>query len=265
MWDQIGVSGINGELSIIIEISKRAARRCNNHPPKGYIRVATNGTVPGTMSSMKMLRLFTTETQFVDTPEGIFTSSGVWFRTRVALLEDYAGAVFTHEPLPMVLTHAEVWLRSAQTLALWVLPAFLFIASPVQAGLGTLVVYVAWRGLGPSFVNRPMMRLFGVMDLVLVQALYYVFVLSTLAAQAQYSAVWAGLAGFVLLRWGLIRWSTAPLLRPIWRSLYTLPVPDQVLRATLVRAAMKFGVSLPEIDRMERQILDNLHRKKSTK
>jgi len=217
------------------------------------------------MASTNMLRLFSTETQLVDTPEGIFTSSGVWFRTRIALLEDYAGAIFAHEPLPTVVGHAEIWLRSAQTLALWILPAFLFIVSPVQAGLGALVVYVAWRSLGPSFVNRPMTWLFGVMDLVLIQALYYVFALSTLAAQEQYIAVWTGLGGFILLRWGLVRWATTPLMRPIWRSLYVLPVPDQVLRAMLVRAAMKFGVSLPELDRMERQILDNLHRKKKPK
>jgi hypothetical protein len=173
--------------------------------------------------------------------------------------------VFEHEALPSLLTQAEVWLRSAQTLALWLLPVFLFIVSPVQAALGALVIYVAWRSLGPAFVNRPMGSLLRVMDLVLVQALYYVFMLSLLAAQAHYVAVWTALGGFVLLRWGLVQWVTAPLIRPIWRSLYPLPVADQVLRALMVRAAMKHQVKLPELDRMERQILDNLHLKKKSK
>ena len=40
---------------------------------------------------MKFPRLQSTETTFVDTPEGIFTASGVWFRTREASLYAYAG------------------------------------------------------------------------------------------------------------------------------------------------------------------------------
>ena len=85
---------------------------------------------------MKFPRLHSAETIFVDTPEGIFTASGVWFRTREASLYAYAGPVFDHEPLPRLLTQAEVWLRSPQTLALWLLPLLLFTMSPLQAEVG---------------------------------------------------------------------------------------------------------------------------------
>ncbi len=209
---------------------------------------------------MQLPGFHTAETQFVDTPKGIFTASGVWFRTTEALLRQYAGGVFAREPLGKLLTDAEVWLRSPQALTLWLLPMFLFLIPPLPAAAAALVVYVAWKSLGPSFVGRTLTRLFRLLDLVLLQALFYVFMLSALAAQQQYMAVWVGLGGFILLRWGLVRWATLPLVRLLWTSLYRLPVPDQVLRALILRAAMKHGVALPELDRIERQILDTLRR-----
>ncbi len=211
---------------------------------------------------MKLPGFHKAEAQFVDTPEGIFTASGVWFRTRVAALQAYAGPVLEREPVPVLLAQAELWLRSPQALTLWLLPVFLYLLAPLQAALAALVVYVGWRSLGPSFVSRALARLFRILDAVFVQALYYVFMLSLLAAQASYTAVWVGLGGFILLRWGLIRWATQPLIRPIWASLYPLPVPDQVLRAFLLRAALAFNVSLPQLDRIEQQVRDFLQRNK---
>ncbi len=210
---------------------------------------------------MRIPGLHSAETQFVDTPEGIFTASGVWFRTTEALLRRYAGGVFEREPLLKVLTDAEVWLRSPQALTLWLLPLFLMLIPPLSAALAALVVYVAWASLGPSFVSRTLARLFRLLDVVLLQAFYYVFTLSALAAQRHYAAVWVGLGGFILLRWGLVRWATQPLVRLLWTSLYRLPVPDQVLRSLILRAALKYGVSLPEIDRIQKEIRETLRRK----
>ena len=210
---------------------------------------------------MKRPRFHSAETTFVDTPKGIFTASGVWFRTREASLHDYAGAVFDREPLARLLTQAEVWLRSAQTLVLWLLPLFLFMISPLQAVLAALVIYVGWESLGPSFVSRALLGVVRLLDRVLLQAVYYVLILSVLASQQQFAALWVGLGGFILLRWGLVRWVTRPVIRWIWSTLYRMPVPDHVLRALIVRAALKHRVSLPELDRIEQEILDNLKRK----
>ena len=210
---------------------------------------------------MKRLRFHRAETSFVDTPEGIFTASGLWFRTRESWLYDYAGAVFEREPLVRLLTHAEVWLRSAQTLTLWLLPFFLMLIGPLQAALAALVVYVGWRSLGPSFVSRALLRAFRLLDVVLLQAFYYVLILSVMAAQEQFAALWVGLGGFILLRWGLVRLATRPVVGWIWSTLYRMPVPDHVLRALIVRAALKHRIALPEFDRIEQEIIKNLRRK----
>lgn len=209
---------------------------------------------------MKFPRLHSAETTFVDTPEGIFTASGVWFRTREASLYAYAGPVFDREPLTRLLTQAELWLRSPLTLTLWLLPLLLFVITPLQAALAALVVYVGWESLGPSFVSRSVVRVFRVLDLVLLQALYYVLAMSVLAAQQQFAMLWVGLGGFILLRWGLVRMATQPVIKRIWATLYRMPVPDQVLRSFIIRAALKYRVSLPELDRIEQEIVENLKR-----
>ncbi len=210
---------------------------------------------------MKFPRLHSAETTFVDTPEGIFTASGVWFRTREDSLYAYAGPVFDREPLARLFTQAEVWLRSPMTLALWLLPLLLFMLSPLQAALAALVIYVGWQSLGPSFVSRTVSGVFRVLDLVLLQAVYFVLTLSILAAQEQLAALGVGLGGFILLRWSLVRMATQPVVKRIWATLYRMPVPDQVLRSFIIRAALKYRVSLPELDRIEQEIVENLKRK----
>lgn len=210
---------------------------------------------------MKRLGLHSAGASFVDTPEGIFTASGVWFRTRAALLDTYAGAVFEHEPLVRLITQAEVWLRSPLALTVWLLPLFLLILPPLQAAVAALVVYIGWESLGPSFVSRSLERVFHLLDLVMLQAIYYVMLMSVLAAQHQYAALWVGLGGFVLLRWGIVRKAVQPVTHWIWGTLYRMPVPDHVLRAFIVRAALKHRVSMPEFDRIEQEIIKNLKRK----
>lgn len=199
-------------------------------------------------------------TSFVDTPKGIFTAAGVWFRTTQAELERYAGAVLEHEPIERLIERTEVWLRSAQTLTLWLFPAFLAVIEPLPAALAALTVFVAWRSLGPSLVTRSFERILSVLDLVWLQGAYYVGLLSYFAAAERYAIVWVGLAGFVLVRWGVVEKVTDLLVRLIWSTLYRMPIADQVLRAFILRAAMKYRVSLPQLDQLERQIVEKFSR-----
>jgi hypothetical protein len=211
---------------------------------------------------MSTVRLFRRETMFVDTPRGIFTSSGVWFHAREGAIREYAEDVFEYESLPDLLHQAEVWLRSPRTLALWVLPAALLAGMPGVAVAGALVLYLAWAVLGPSFVNRPLLWSFRVLDLMPLQLAGYAVVLSVLGIAGHYLAVAVGLAGFILLRWGIVDQMFAPLIERVHRTIYPLPASDQVLRGLLRRAAMKYRVSLPELDRMERGIWDTWYRNK---
>lgn len=195
-------------------------------------------------------------TSFVDTPSGIFTAAGVWFRTTQEELERYAAGVLEHESIERLIEQSEVWLRSAQTLTVWCFPLFLLAAEPLPAALAALTVFVGWRSLGPSLVSRTFERVLAVLDLVWLQGVFYVGILSYFAAAEYFTAVWAGLAGFILLRWGIVEKVTDLLVRLIWSTLYQMPVADQILRAFIIRAAMKYRVSLPQLDQLERRVVE---------
>lgn len=198
---------------------------------------------------------------FVDTPKGIFTDSGIWFQTREAWLREYAGAVFDREPVEYFLLQAQIWLRSSQTMTLWLFPAFLFVIPPAQASFAALVVYVGWRSLCPSFVSRTLLPVFRMLDLVALQAIYYIVVMSLAARNEQYVVLAVGLGGFVLLRWGIIRVVTGPVVRRVWSTLYRMPVPDHVLRAFIVRAALAHRIKIPDFAPIEAEIVKHLKKK----
>lgn len=202
------------------------------------------------------------EPTYVDTPRGIFTSGSTWFHTRENTLREYAGGVLEHVPLTRLLLLAEVWLRSAGVVAIWMMPVLLLTLPPVAAVIVGLVVYLLWQAFSPAFVSIVAARIFILLDNVFLTGLYYIVAISYLAAIDQFTAVWVGLAWFILVRWQIITRVTRPILEPLWRSLYPLPVNDQVLRALIIRAALKHHVSIPELDAIESQIRSTLNRQK---
>ena len=204
----------------------------------------------------------TADSVFVETPQGIFTASGVWFATTRDALETYASEVLAHEPIEQLIERAGVWLRSPETLAVWLLPLIMLSIPPWPAALSVITGYIAWKTLGPSAVSRAVERVFSIMDRVWLQGAYYVGILSYFAAINQFALVWTGLVGFVVIRWGLLSRIVQPLVLLMQGSLYDMPVPDQVLRAFIIRAAMAHRVSLPHLDRMERQISDTFRPRK---
>ena len=194
------------------------------------------------------------EGAYVSTPQGLFTASGVWFQATEEMLRDYAGPVLEHVALAELVQRAERWLRSPMTLAAWMLPPALLSLSPGAAAGATLTLFCGWTLVAPSLVDRRAARVVGWMEKPWLQGLFYVLVLSILAAQNQLVAVGVGLAGFILLRWGLVDRVLRVPLRMAMRRLYPLPPEDQVLRAFILRAGLRHGVTLPQLDRLRDQI-----------
>ena len=208
---------------------------------------------------MKGLWLPKDTATYVDTPQGIFTDALVWFRTREAWLRDYASPVLAHKSLSHLLAEAVVWLRSPQTLALWLLAVLLLVAGAIPAALITVAFFVAWTSFGPLLVARSAITLLRVLDVVLLQALAFVTVLSWLASQGDYAAVGIGMAGFIALRWDLLRMAFQPVFKRLWRAMYRMPVPDQVLRALIVRTALRYRVTLADFASIEEGIVQHFN------
>lgn len=201
-----------------------------------------------------LLRSSRRDLAFVSTEKGIFTETGTWFTATEDDISEYAGAVLKVRPLPRLLAEADLWLRSPQILAVWSALPLLHVLPPVAGVLATATCYLGWAVVGPSFVNLASVPVLRVADHVLLQGAAYVVVLSIWASAGAFGAVWGGVLVFVLLRWGIMERLTRLLEKPMQRSLYHLPVSDQVLRAIIVRSGMKHGVKLPQIEEMEQKI-----------
>jgi voltage-gated potassium channel Kch len=195
-------------------------------------------------------------------PAGLLSSGGYWYQATIGDLYEYAGMVFEYVPMTKLIEYSDHWLESAKTLVLWALPVLLLTCSPLQAALAALGLYVMWESFSPAAVSFALVKVFRFMGHVYLQGLYYVFMMSVLAATGRMTAMWVGLAGFLLFRFGIIGLLFGRITRRIQRFLFTLPLPDQVLRAFIHRAALKHRVSLPRLERMERRILQTWNRNK---
>lgn len=193
---------------------------------------------------------------YVDTKLGIVTGAGTWFHVTEADLQTYAGEVLDHVPIPDLLSLAETWLDSARTVTLWAVPVLLWVLPEAWAAVAGAALYVVWRLFSPSFAFDRVARALSFVQHPVVQGLYYVAALSVFSGREQFLAVGIGLAFFVLLRWGVFAAATAPVLRPLWRQLYTLPRADQVLRGLVIRIALRHRLELSHIDAVAANVMD---------
>ncbi|NBB87175.1 MAG: hypothetical protein GVY12_13285 [Bacteroidetes bacterium] len=192
---------------------------------------------------------------YADTPRGMFTAAGTWYHTSEELLRAYAAPVLKHATITELLKKAETWLASPLTVGVLSLVMALLVLPAWAAAIVSVGVYVGWAALSPSLVSLTVLPLVRALNSVWVQGLAYVFVLSVLAAQDAMVALTVGLIGFVLYRWRLLPRLLAPLIERLQQQVHPLPAPDQVLRAVVVRTAMKHRESLPELEAMERDII----------
>jgi hypothetical protein len=199
---------------------------------------------------------------FIDTPLGIVTASGTRFSTDVALLREYAGEVLDRVSIEKLIAWTEGWLRSGQTLALLALPVLLLTWNTGGAVAAAVILFIGWDTVGPSFVNLPLARVFWLLEKPALQGLYYVLTLSWLAATGATGAVMVGLAVFLVFRLRLADFLARPLISLLRRPLYPLPAPDHILRALIVRVALRHRLPLPQIDAIEKRMMEQLGRRK---
>ncbi len=198
---------------------------------------------------------------FIEMPGGIFTASGNWFHTNEETLKGYAGPVLEREPFERLLGVAEIWLRSPSTIVLWSVPVLLWKLGVWPAlGIG-IVLYLLWSLWTPVLTNMTITPVLKIMDNVLAQALFYILGMSWFAMIEQFWLMGVGLVVFILVRWGIVAKVFGAVVEKARSRMYAVPFADQVLKSVIVHSAMKHRVSLPELDNMERFILNKIHKK----
>lgn len=195
---------------------------------------------------------------YVDTPKGLFSESGIWFRVREESLRRYAGPVLEHESVSGLLDQAAVWLRSGRTIGVWGLLGFLTLLSPLGAAGVAVLLYLFWQAIGPSAANRMLIPVFRILERPFVQMAGYVPILSWLAQADEFWAVGTGLLGFILFRWNVVERVTSPLIERLRAPIYSMPVADHVLRLLIVRAAVRHDLPLPDVEGLREDVLRRL-------
>jgi hypothetical protein len=191
---------------------------------------------------------------YVDTPEGIFTADANWFRVREVDLREFARDVLPHVGVDTLLERAGRTLRAGRTAALWITPIALLSLSAPLGACAVLLTLVVVSCVRPLLATPGLDAVWRLLESIPAQALVFIVVLSALGMTGEGVKAVVGLALFASLRWGVVERALKPALDPLLRRLYPIPIADQVLRSTVVRAALKQGVPMPEIDRMEARI-----------
>ncbi len=197
--------------------------------------------------------------QFVDTPRGIFAANGLWFRTTVDLLKEFAGEVLEKESINSLIEKSLVIYQSPKSVGLWSLLAGLLISPPWIAVAISLLAFLGWSIVRRSIGGDLACKFLRLLDNVGFQALGFTAGLSWLAFWPDMAKVAVGLIGFICYRWNVIDSIMKPLLK---KSSAGLGVADQILRSVIVRSAIKHQVSLDFISSMESRLAKSMGIKK---
>ncbi|MDX1740477.1 MAG: hypothetical protein R3178_04250, partial [Rhodothermales bacterium] len=191
---------------------------------------------------------------FVDTVTFIVTGNGTVYRSTEKSLREYAPGLLERVPLDKLVTDSDLWLRLPMDLSLWILPVGLWQGGPWLGATSMISVYVVSAVLSPAGVSLYAMPLVRFLDRVTLQALYFIVSLSVLAQNGRLPEMWTGVGGFVVLRWSLMSRALGPILDRATGRIFRMPVPDQVLRAVIIKYAIRFGVSIPSLSDIEEDV-----------
>jgi len=202
---------------------------------------------------------------YVEMPDGIFTSDGIWYHTSMKDLMEFAPGILSRLGPAAIFQKAGDWSRLPTTCALWVLPCLLLVSEPWQAITGSLLIFVLLQTISPSVVFYSIIPILRGLNHPIVQGLFYVLAMSYFASSGQKIEMGIGLGGFILFRWQIVSRLLAPLVSRLQESLSILPPNDQILRNILIRASQKYGEHLDEVDRMEKRIIEIMTYRKRKK
>jgi hypothetical protein len=195
---------------------------------------------------------------YIETPAGIFTPSGNWFHTSSEAIEQFVPGLLSKKPLGELIRDAEVWIRSADNLSIILLLVLLVTVELPVALAGTILFLPLWHIFKSGAWNRLLTVFLRFIDIEIVLLLIAVGPLSWLGMSGQYPALAAGLAGFIILKFGLYRRLVDYLYARSGAG--RLPLNDRLLRMVLVKHALANGIQSMEVAAMDRAVKDFINK-----
>lgn len=186
----------------------------------------------------------------VDTPNGLFTAAGFWYRTRPDAIESLVPGLLKLEPLDDLLRQAERWIRSAEGLALWVFLTALILQGVFVAAAVSILVYVVWYFVRSAIAGPLLQPLVNVLTQDVMVLLATVGIISYVGHSGRTADALIGLGWFFTYRFGWLR-----LLLDRWHdATRPLPMNDRILRMLLFRHAIRNGITPKPVQTMKDDI-----------
>lgn len=199
------------------------------------------------------------KTTYIDTPTGIFTQRGTWFRTTEKSLKEYASELLKYESVDTLISGAELWLRFPLNFSVWITPLVLW---QFDLGVSSLIIisfYLILGIVGPLYTSHYLSPIVRFLNYLLPQAVLYILFLSYSLQLGNVVIAISGFLFFVLFRWGIISKVLNPFLKWAHRKLYKIPYEDKVLRSLIVKKSLKYHTSLSEVNEIESRIMKKIN------
>lgn len=197
---------------------------------------------------------------YIDTPAGIFTTSGNWFHTSTKDLESYAPGLFAEQSVRSVIKDAEVWIRTTDSLTILFFFAIMLSVSVQAAAVFSLIFMPLWYINKSAFTYPGISKILKLLDYEFVVVLIAVASLSVFGINEQYYNLTLGFLFFFLFKFGWYRKLIDRLYHK--RNTGKLTLNDRLLRMMVVKYAQAAGENVGEVDKMEKDFLKIIHQKK---
>lgn len=201
-----------------------------------------------------------TAPNFIDTPAGIFTTSGNWFHITTAGLHSYAPGLFENTSISELLSDAEIWIRSGDNLSILMFMVLIF-TSPLAVAVSVPLIFLPVWHLNKSALASPSSAfLMRFLDKEFVVVLASVAALSLLGIHQHYEALTIGFVLFFLFKFGWYRKFIDALYEK--KSSGKLTLNDRLLRMMVLKYAHAEGINVIEVEKMEKDFLRLIQQQK---
>ncbi len=194
-----------------------------------------------------------TPQQFIDTPAGMFTTSGNWFHISSDGLKKYAPGLFEVKSVGEIIRDTEAWIRSSDSLAILLFFVLLLTTNLSTAGLVSLIFLPLWHLNKSALVSPAASTLIRVLDKEFVVVLVAVVALSLLGINEAYYELIVGFLFFFLFKFGWYR-KGIDRVYPKFKS-GGLTLNDRLLRMLVLKYALAEGANVKEVEKMEHDFL----------
>lgn len=199
------------------------------------------------------------EFPYLDTPAGIITPKGHVFKTTEELLKKHAAPLFETYTVGSMLEKAVTWIESTDGVGIVLSLIFLLLFPWPIAVMLTLTMAFVWHVGKTSLAGPGLNGLIKILQYDIAQFLIAVAPLSWFGMAGMYGHLVAGIALFIVFKFGLIR-SLAGKIRPDETQSGKPGLNDKVLNMLITRYSIREGITLPNIRQMEYDILNAMRK-----